>query len=87
MRLAIIQDLINAYEDHSRSDFDAHLARLEQMLRYTGPVRTAMDAAAPMIPSHSTSHRIVCGGPSIRVCDVTQADCLHGCQHWTCLRS
>lgn len=38
-RPAIIQDLINAYEDHSRTDFDAHLKRLEEMLRYTGPTR------------------------------------------------
>lgn len=40
-------DLTNAYEAHSRSDFDAHLARLRRLFAYTGPVPAAAPAAQP----------------------------------------
>lgn len=37
--ITIVTDLRNAYEAHDHDEFHRHLKRLEEMLRYAGPVR------------------------------------------------
>jgi hypothetical protein len=56
--ISIITDLRNAYEAHDHDEFHRHLKRLEEMLRYSGPIerRPCQFCDAP----HGQPHRYNC---------------------------